>query len=283
MKVKQEQVISLLKELNMPTADKWPTERLEKKIQSLPKLVKEEELEAKTADGKKLLKLLITAVNKNEEITISTGGSKEKAETKAPAKEEKKSSKKAPKEEAEESDDESGDDDEEGEDEESDDEDSDDDSGDDEESESEDDEDSESDDEESEESDDEDSEEESDDEESDDEEEEEKKPSKKDKKSDKSDKKEKKGPPKSAGGDGKPGIIASIVEFLEAATEESPISKKGMVKKLAKRFPDRNADSMAKTVNVQVPNRIKKDKGLNVCKNDKNQYWISGKLKKNKE
>ena len=277
MKVKQTEVVKLLAELGMATADKWPIERLEKKLQALPKLVKEEGLEAKTADGKSLLKKILAAVKGEEEIEISVGGSKEEA---APAKKsDKKASKSAKKEEAEDEDSEDGDD-------ESEDEDSEDEDGDDDED-SEDEDESEDEEEEKPAKKDKKSskkaakEEESEDDESEDEDgeddEEEEKPSKKDKDG------KKKGPPKSAGGDGKPGIIASIVEFLQDATEEKPISKKKILEKLVKRFPDREADSMARTINVQVPNRIKNDKGLVVAKNDKNQYWISGKVKGKKD
>lgn len=71
-------------------------------------------------------------------------------------------------------------------------------------------------------------------------------------------------PPSKAGGEGGPGIIGSIVEFLKGASAEKPITKKGIVTKLSKRFEDRDASAMAKTVNVQVPNRIKTDKKLDV-------------------
>ncbi len=73
-----------------------------------------------------------------------------------------------------------------------------------------------------------------------------------------------------------PGVIASIVEFLGAATEEKPINKDRLVEKLKKRFPDRQETAMMKTINVQVPNRLKTDKKINVKKNDKG-YWIPAK------
>jgi hypothetical protein len=114
--------------------------------------------------------------------------------------------------------------------------------------------------------------EESDDEEEDEDEEEEEAPKKSGKKG------PKKGtrPPASAGGEGKPGIIASIVEFLQGATEAKPITKEKILTKLEKRFPDRSADAMKKTVNVQVPNRIVNDKKLTVHKDkDGKGYWIN--------
>lgn len=83
--------------------------------------------------------------------------------------------------------------------------------------------------------------------------------------------------PEKAGGDKGPGVIGSIVEFLSAASEDKPITKKQIVEKLAKRFPDREAEAMAKTVNIQIPGRLKKDKSLDVRKADEGGgYWIEG-------
>lgn len=46
-----------------------------------------------------------------------------------------------------------------------------------------------------------------------------------------------------------PGVIASILEFITGSKGET---KETIIAKLAKRFPDRNADDMAKTVNCQI-------------------------------
>lgn len=61
-----------------------------------------------------------------------------------------------------------------------------------------------------------------------------------------------------------PGVIASIVEFLG----KGPITKEAIVKLLAKRFPNRDAEGMAKTVNVQLPNRIAREQGIKVVVTD---------------
>ena len=45
-----------------------------------------------------------------------------------------------------------------------------------------------------------------------------------------------------------PGVIASILEFISGA----PIKEKDVLKKLVKRFPKREADSMAKTIKAQI-------------------------------
>jgi hypothetical protein len=71
----------------------------------------------------------------------------------------------------------------------------------------------------------------------------------------------------------KVGIIASIQEFLNEASEEQPISKIDICSKLKERFPDREQSSMQRTVNVQVPTRLRVDKDIHVTKN-KQGYWI---------
>lgn len=81
--------------------------------------------------------------------------------------------------------------------------------------------------------------------------------------------------PQSAGGDGKPGIIASLAEWMAKTTEEKPLSKKQLLDKLVIRFPDRDPDKMSKTIAVQVPNRLNRDKGLNLIKNSEGGYYNS--------
>ena len=86
--------------------------------------------------------------------------------------------------------------------------------------------------------------------------------------------------PAKAGGEGKPGIIASILEFLTNATPEKPLSKKACLAKLKVRFPDRPETAMQNTVNIQLPARLAKDKGLNIIKTP-NGYYIKGAEKSN--
>lgn len=74
----------------------------------------------------------------------------------------------------------------------------------------------------------------------------------------------------------KPGVIATIIEILSNASSSHPVTKETIAHKLAKAFPDRDAEGMAKTVNVQVPTRLGSDKGLVVQKNAEG-YWISNK------
>lgn len=89
-------------------------------------------------------------------------------------------------------------------------------------------------------------------------------------------------PPAKKGGDGKPGVIASIIEFIQAASKEKPIGKKEILAKLTKRFPDGDADGMMKTINAQVPNRLIAQKGLNVVKTDDKRFYIASDKKAGK-
>jgi len=57
----------------------------------------------------------------------------------------------------------------------------------------------------------------------------------------------------------KVGVIATIVKAIEDADEEG-ISKDEIHALLVKNFPERDPESMRKTVNVQVPGRISKEK-----------------------
>lgn len=71
-----------------------------------------------------------------------------------------------------------------------------------------------------------------------------------------------------------PGVIASIIELLQAATAKKPLSKSALLDKLVARFPDRTREAMHKTINCQVPFRLRKDKELEVHSNDEG-YWLN--------
>ncbi|HMB65388.1 MAG TPA: hypothetical protein VKO42_00810, partial [Patescibacteria group bacterium] len=55
------------------------------------------------------------------------------------------------------------------------------------------------------------------------------------------------------------GVIATIASLIEKSGKKG-ITKKEILETLQKDFPNKNPDSMSKTVNVQVPNRITKEK-----------------------
>lgn len=56
-----------------------------------------------------------------------------------------------------------------------------------------------------------------------------------------------------------PGVISTIVEAIEGAGKEG-ITKDEILKKLVAVFPERSSESMKKTIWVQVPSRISKEK-----------------------
>jgi hypothetical protein len=68
------------------------------------------------------------------------------------------------------------------------------------------------------------------------------------------------------------GVIATIVEFLGVATKEKPLSKPALLAKLKTRFPDRGEVAMMRTINCQVPARLRKEKGLDVQRTDDGYY-----------
>jgi len=63
-----------------------------------------------------------------------------------------------------------------------------------------------------------------------------------------------------------PGVISTIEEVLRKG---KPVTKEQILEVLVKRFPGRDSGSMVKTINVQVPNRIAKEKGLKITLTDK--------------
>jgi hypothetical protein len=72
-----------------------------------------------------------------------------------------------------------------------------------------------------------------------------------------------------------PGVIASILKFLQSGTAKKPVTKEDVHQKLIKLFPDRDADSMWSTINIQIPNRLRVDRGVHVNRNE-NGYWVEG-------
>ena len=60
-----------------------------------------------------------------------------------------------------------------------------------------------------------------------------------------------------------PGVIASIVEFLEAG---KAMTKEQILNRLVKRFPDREPSALIQTINCQVPTRLRKEKKLKITK-----------------
>ena len=63
-----------------------------------------------------------------------------------------------------------------------------------------------------------------------------------------------------------PGVIKTIVSTIK---EHGPITKEQILEKLVKAFPERDAEAMKKTINVQVPNRINKEQDFQIENTDK--------------
>ena len=75
----------------------------------------------------------------------------------------------------------------------------------------------------------------------------------------------------------KVGVIQTIVESLEGASESNPITKEEILEELATRFPARDEAKMMSTVRQQVPNKIRAA-GHDVRKNKSGGYWITDQL-----
>lgn len=270
LKVKKDDLAKLLGELGYQDTTSWNVNRLSLKMKGLPKVVNEDK-QPKTADSTKLLKLILKALKDSTEIEI-TGGDAKAAKAAAPAKGKDKKPAKAAKEEPE-------DDEEEEEESEDTEEEEEEKSPEEEEDEAGSDEDSEGDDEES----------EDEEEESEDSEDEEEDEDAEEDASAKSTKKGKKGKKDKASGEKKtkkakvakgPGVIDTIEAILREAGEKGKgIKKDAIADKLGKRFPERERDSMLKTVNVQVPTRISADRNIKVVKDDDGYMIKPGKAK----
>jgi hypothetical protein len=69
------------------------------------------------------------------------------------------------------------------------------------------------------------------------------------------------------------GVIATVVEMLQ--NSKRPLTHQQIVDKLSTKFPDRSPEGMMKTVKIQVPNRLSKEKGLKIKKDDKGGFIIN--------
>lgn len=70
----------------------------------------------------------------------------------------------------------------------------------------------------------------------------------------------------------RPGVIASIIDFLESASEEAPITKEELLDKLCQRFPERGRKGMANTCQTQLHNALRRS-GVNL-RSSESGYWI---------
>ena len=74
------------------------------------------------------------------------------------------------------------------------------------------------------------------------------------------------------------GVIGTILEVIKT---KGPIDKEEIHKILVKEFPERNAEAMKKTLNVQIggkkrPLRIEKDKKIELVISDDKKFFLKG-------
>ncbi len=70
-----------------------------------------------------------------------------------------------------------------------------------------------------------------------------------------------------------PGVIATIFTLV-SESGKTGISKADILAKLVEMFPDRAADGMGKTVNVQIPNRMSSERKVKIVKLENGNYAI---------
>lgn len=64
----------------------------------------------------------------------------------------------------------------------------------------------------------------------------------------------------------KVGVIATIIKIIGGG---KPVSKKQILARLVKAFPDRGEQAMSRTINCQLPSRLRSEKGLKIEKSEK--------------
>lgn len=247
MKADREAALVLCEELGFSSARTWDNEALVEKLNSLPNVV-DDDVQPSTKASKALLKEVLKAVDAEKTIKI-TGGDLEADDDAEGEEEEAPKSKKKSAKKAEAKAEKKGGKKSKAKDEDEDEE-----------------------------------EEEDEDEEEDDDEDEEEEP--KSKKSSKKNGKKggaKKGQKiqKAESKSGK-GVIGTIVELLQGASKDKPITKETILKKLVKEFPDREEKGMKATINIQVPSRLNSEKEMGIVRHDDGGYYIK-KAKKSKE
>jgi hypothetical protein len=70
------------------------------------------------------------------------------------------------------------------------------------------------------------------------------------------------------------GVIGTIVECLQNASKDKPVTKEQILKKLVKEFPDREEKGMKATINIQVPSRLNSEKDMGIVRHDDGGYYI---------
>ena len=71
-----------------------------------------------------------------------------------------------------------------------------------------------------------------------------------------------------------PGVIATIFTLVRNSNETG-ISKADILAKLTQMFPERAAEGMEKTINVQLPSRMSKERGVVIKKLETGNFAIT--------
>ena len=70
-----------------------------------------------------------------------------------------------------------------------------------------------------------------------------------------------------------PGVIATIFTLVSKADSKG-ITKADLLTKLVEMFPERAAEGMEKTINVQLPKRMSKERGVNIVKSEVGGFYV---------
>jgi hypothetical protein len=71
-----------------------------------------------------------------------------------------------------------------------------------------------------------------------------------------------------------PGVISTIFTLV-SDSGKTGISKADILAKLVEMFPDRAADGMEKTINVQLPSRMSKERKVTITKLESGNFAIT--------
>ena len=68
-----------------------------------------------------------------------------------------------------------------------------------------------------------------------------------------------------------PGVIQTILDLVKSAPKTG-ISKDAILERLVEQFPDRDSDGMNKTIGVQLPGRMNKERNVEIVKLESGNY-----------
>lgn len=70
-----------------------------------------------------------------------------------------------------------------------------------------------------------------------------------------------------------PGVISTILSLVTDAPKTG-IGKQEILDKLVELFPEKAADGMSKTIQVQLPGRMAKERGINIKKTEDGKFYV---------